>query len=206
MGLFKRIRGRSGTDRSAGKAGFADEALPHMDAVYRFSLRLCQGRESDADDLVQQTFLKAHHSWHTYQRGTECRSWLFTICRNEFLKHEGRRSRKQEIPTSQVDADVESLAATAVFSAVQAADPEKEFFDSFVDEEVMAAVDRLPEPFREAVVLSDLEGMTYPQVSEVLGVPVGTVKSRIFRGRRILQEALYEYALEMGYVQPREQE
>jgi RNA polymerase sigma-70 factor (ECF subfamily) len=176
-----------------------------MDAVYRFALRLSQGRESDADDLVQETFYRAYRSWHTYERGTECRSWLFTICRNQFLKSQGRRSYQQEVPASQMDADVESLAATAVFSAVQNADPEKDFFDSFVDEDVMAAIDRLPDPFREAVVLSDLEGMAYPQVSEVLGVPIGTVKSRIFRGRRLLQEALYEYALEMGYVQPREQ-
>ncbi len=189
----------------AGKPGFSDEALPHMDAVYRFALRLCQGRESDADDLVQETFLRAFRSWHTYQPGTECLSWLFTICRNQFLKSVNRRGWKHEIPASQVEADVESLAATAVFSAIEKADPEKEFFDSFVDEEVMVQIDRLPDPFREAVVLSDLEGMAYTRVSEVLGVPVGTVKSRIFRGRRLLQEALYEYALEMGYVQPREQ-
>jgi RNA polymerase sigma-70 factor (ECF subfamily) len=187
------------------RRGFADEALPHMNAVYRFALRLCQGRESDAEDLVQETFLRAYHSWHTYKRRTECRSWLFTICRNQFLKSVNRRSHRQEVPASQIDADVESLAATAVFSAVQSADPEKEFFDSFVDEEVMAAIDRLPDPFREAVVLSDLEGMGYPQVAEILGVPVGTVKSRVFRGRRLLQEALYEYALEMGYVVPKEQ-
>jgi RNA polymerase sigma-70 factor (ECF subfamily) len=187
------------------KPGFMEEALPHMDAVYRFGLRLSQGRESEADDLVQETFLRAYRSWHTYERGTECRSWLFTICRNQFLKGRSRQNRRPEVTNSDVDADVESLAATAVFSAVQNADPEKDFFDSFVDAEVLAAVDRLPDTFREAVVLSDLEGMPYPQVSEVLGVPVGTVKSRIFRGRRILQEALYEYALEMGYIVPKEQ-
>jgi RNA polymerase sigma-70 factor (ECF subfamily) len=175
-----------------------------MDAVYRFALRLSQGRESEADDLVQDTFLRAYRSWHTYERGTECRSWLFTICRNQFLKTVSRE-RRQEIPASRIEADVESLAATAVFSAVQNANPETDFFDSFVDADVLAAVDRLPDPFREAVVLSDLEGMAYPQVAAVLGVPVGTVKSRIFRGRRLLQEELYEYALEMGYVRPKEQ-
>jgi RNA polymerase sigma-70 factor (ECF subfamily) len=174
-----------------------------MDAVYRFALRLSQGRDSDADDLVQDTFLRAYRSWHTYQPGTECRSWLFTICRNQFLQSMGRG--RQMIPASQMDADVESLAATAVFSAVQNADPEQEFFDSFVDEDVLAAVDRLPDPFREAVVLSDLEGLAYPEVAAVLNVPVGTVKSRIFRGRRLLQEELYEYALDMGYVVPKEQ-
>ncbi len=99
-------------------------------------------------------------------------------------------------------ADVESLAATAVFSAVSFADPEKEFFDSFVYEEVLAAVDGIPDPYREALVLSDLQGMAYPEISETLEVPVETLKSRIFRGWRLLQEALYEYALEMGYVIP----
>jgi RNA polymerase sigma-70 factor (ECF subfamily) len=207
MRLFRRA-GKSSRlpgDESAGRPGFAEEALPWMDAVYRFALRLSQGRESEADDLLQETFLRAYRSWDTFERGTQCRSWLFTICRNQFLKSRDRQSHKQEIAASQIDADVESLAATAVFSAIQNADPEKEFFDSFVDEEVMAAIDRLPDPFREAVVLSDLEGMAYSEVAEILGVPVGTVKSRIFRGRRILQEALYEYALEMGYVHPKEQ-
>ncbi|MDQ3388119.1 MAG: sigma-70 family RNA polymerase sigma factor [Gemmatimonadota bacterium] len=187
------------------ETGFVDEALPHMDAVYRFALRLCQGHRSDAEDVLQEAYMRAYQSWHTYQPGTECRSWLFTICRNEFLKKVGRRKRKPEVLTSEIDADVESLAATAVFSAVSFADPEKEFFDSFVDQEVMAAVDRIPDPYREALVLSDLQGMAYPEISEILEVPIGTVKSRIFRARRLLQEALYEYALEMGYVHPKEQ-
>ncbi|MEX2583291.1 MAG: sigma-70 family RNA polymerase sigma factor [Gemmatimonadota bacterium] len=206
MGLFDRASRRLRSQpRTGEKSGFKDEAIPHMEVVYRFALRLCQGRRSEADDLLQQTFMRAYQSWHTYQRGTECRSWLFTICRNEFLKTVGKRNRTPEVLTSEVDADVESLAATAVFTAVSHVDPEKEFFDSFVDEEVIQAVDRIPDPFREALVLSDLEGMTYPQISEILRIPSGTVKSRIFRGRRMLQESLYEYALEMGYVSPEEQ-
>lgn len=199
MELLKR------SNQAAKERAFTAEAIPHMDAVYRFALRLSQGRESEADDLVQETFLRAYRSWHTYERGTECRSWLFTICRNHFLKSVGR-GRRQEVSANQLEADVESLAATAVFSAVQNANPEADFFDSFVDADVLAAVDRLPNSFREALVLSDLEGMPYPQVARVLDVPVGTVKSRIFRGRRLLQEELYEYALEMGYVRPKEQE
>lgn len=186
------------------REGFVEEALPHLDAVYRFALRLCQGRQSDADDLVQETFLRAYRSWHTYRRGSDCRSWLLTICRNQFLRGARRRSQTQEVPASQIDADVESLAATAVFSAVESADPEREFFDSFVDEEVLAAVDRLAQPFREVVMLSDLEGLSYQEIAQVLDLPVGTVKSRLFRGRRILQAALYEYALEMGYVVPKD--
>ncbi len=176
-----------------------------MDAVYRFALRLSRGREAEAEDLVQSTFLRGYRSWDTFAAGTNCRSWLFTICRNEHLRNEEKRGRRREVSANQIDADVESLAATAVFSEVESADPERSFFDSFVDEEVLRALDHLDEPFREAVILSDLEGLSYPEVGEVLGIPVGTVKSRLFRGRRILQQALYQYALEMGYVRPREQ-
>jgi RNA polymerase sigma-70 factor, ECF subfamily len=187
-------------------AVFADEALPHMESVYRYALRLARGREDQADDLVQDTFLQAFRAWHTYTPGTNCRAWLFTICRNRFLRGEERRGRRPEVTGSDIEADVEAMAATAVFSEVAAADPEQEFFGSFVDEQVMAAVDGLPDPFREIVVLSDIEGLSYPELSEVLGVPTGTVKSRLFRGRRLLQQSLYEYALEMGYVRPKERE
>lgn len=186
------------------KPGFSDEALPHMDAVYRFALRLTQGRGAEAEDLLQTTFLRAYRAWDQYTPGSNCRSWLFTICRNEFLRGEERRRRRPEVLQSQVEADVESLAATAVFSEVESADPERSFFDSFVDEEVLRAVDALPDPFREVVVLSDLQGLSYPELSQVLGIPTGTVKSRLFRGRRLLQQALYDYALEMGYVRPEE--
>jgi RNA polymerase sigma-70 factor, ECF subfamily len=187
-------------------AGFTNEALPHMESVYRYALRLTRGREDQADDLVQDTFLQAFRAWHTYTPGTNCRAWLFTICRNGFLRGEERRGRRPEVTGSDIDADVDAMAATAVFSEVAAADPEREFFASFVDEQVMRAVDELPDPFREIVVLSDIEGLSYPELAQVLGVPTGTVKSRLFRGRRMLQQSLYEYALEMGYVRPKERE
>lgn len=189
---------------AGGKPGFVEEALPYMDAVYRFALRLSRGREAEAEDLVQSTFLRAYRSWESYTPGTRVLSWLFTIARNQFLRQEERRGRRPEVNASEVEADVESLAATAVFSEVSSADPEKAFFDSFVDEEVLRTVDALPDPYREVVVLSDLEGLSYPELVEVLAVPVGTVKSRLFRGRRLLQQALYDYALEMGYVRPKD--
>lgn len=196
------ISGQSqGSKGKVQKQGFNEEALPHLEAVYRFALRLSQGREDEAQDLVQDTFLRAHRGWEGFRRGTNGRAWLFTICRNRFLRKEEQRGRRAEVLESETDADVESLAATAVFSEVRAnMDPETAFFDSFVDREVLDALDALPTPFREAVVLSDLEGLSYPEIAEVLELPTGTVKSRLFRGRRLLQQALYRYALEHGYI------
>ena len=186
------------------KPGFAEEALPHMEAVFRFGMRLARGDEDRAKDLVQETYLRAYRSWASYTRGTNCRSWLFTICRNVFLRQNERRARRPETPTSRLEVDVEALSAVAVFDEVSRADPEGRFFDSFVDEEVLRAIDSLPVEFRECVVLSDLQGLPYAEVAEVLGIPLGTVKSRLFRGRRMLQEVLYAYAVEMGYIRPRE--
>jgi RNA polymerase sigma-70 factor, ECF subfamily len=183
--------------------GFVDEALPHLEAVYRFALRLTRGMRAEAEDLVQDTFLHAYRGWAGFRPGTNCRAWLYTICRNRFLRLRERDGRRPEIGAGEIDADVESLAATTLFGVVESADPERSFFASFVDEEVMHAIDSLPLAFREVVVLSDLEGLAYPEIAHVLGVPVGTVKSRLFRGRRRLQESLYEYALEMGYARPR---
>ena len=183
------------------RTDFASEALVNLDSVYRFALRLTQGRVSEAEDLVQDTFLQAQRSWASYESHTNCRAWLFAICRNRFLRISSRDARTVELPDN--EAAVEALAATTVFNEVQNADPEQSFFSSFLDEEVVRALDGLSVPFREIVVLSDLEGFTYTEAAEVLGLPVGTVKSRLFRGRRLLQEKLYAYALEMGYIQPR---
>jgi RNA polymerase sigma-70 factor, ECF subfamily len=181
------------------KPGFEAEALPWLDAVYRFALRLTAGRESEAEDLTQETFLRAYRSWETYQSGTNARSWLFTICRNVFLRQQQLRARLPETSDADIDADLEALAAIDVFHET-AYDPEQRFFDGVVDQEVIRALDSLPPDFREAVAMSDVEGMGYNEIAEVLGVPKGTVKSRIFRGRRLLQQILRAYAQEMGYI------
>lgn len=182
---------------------FHREALPHMEAVYRFALRLA-GAASEAEDLVQETFLRAWRSWEQYTRGTNCKSWLFTICRNVFLRKEERGKRHDEILTEEAPADPGSLSKESpVFAASMDADPEGDFFRGIVDDGVLDAIDALPEEYRTAVVLSDLEGLTYQEIADLMEIPVGTVKSRLFRGRRILQQRLYEYAVEMGYIPAR---
>lgn len=183
---------------------FEEEALPHLDAVYRFALRL-SGSPSTAEDLVQDTYYRAWRSWEQYTVGTKCKSWLFTICRNVFLRKRERSQRHDEILTEQAPEDPETLSReNPVFAASKDHDPEGDFFRGLVDDEVLEAIDDLPEEYRIAVVLSDLEGMTYKEVAELMEVPVGTVKSRLFRGRRMLQEKLYEYAVSMGYIGRRE--
>lgn len=191
---------RLGLSSQFRKQGFGEEALPCLDSVYRFALRLTGGRVEEAEDLVQETYLRAYRSWDTYRQGTNCRSWLFTICRHAFLRESETRSRRPDAQAAELSPQAESYASVLYFDEVRNADPERSFFDSFVDREVMAALDRLPAEFREAIVLADVEGLPYDEIAAVLQVPKGTVKSRIFRGRRLLQQELYEYALHMGYI------
>ena len=188
------------TDSSA---DFEAEALPHLDAVYRFALRL-SGAPDQAEDLVQETFLRAYKAWGQYTRGTAAKSWLFTICRNVFLRGRERRQRHDEIVTENVGRDGPGPnPVNPVWVSVLGVDPEGDFFESIVDERIIQAIDDLPEEYRTAVVLSDLEGLPYADIAELMEVPVGTVKSRLFRGRRQLQKVLYDHAVEMGYIAAR---
>lgn len=189
------------TDAASRERAFHEEVLPHLDAVYRFALRLA-GEADVAEDLVQETFLRAWRSFDQYERGSRARSWLFTICRNVFLRQRERTQRHSEIVEAE-SPRTESVI-NPLWTETKDADPEGRFFGRIVDDEVLGAIDALPEEFRTAVVLSDLEGLNYQEIGEVLDVPVGTVKSRLFRGRRRLQKVLYDYAVEMGYVTPSE--
>ncbi len=175
------------------RQSFEREALVHLDALYRVALRLT-GNAADADDLVQETMLKAYRAWHQYEQGTNAKGWLLTILRHAFINEYRRRTRHPET------VDLDAIEPFAVFEDIQEEDPQGRFFDQIVDDEVLRAIDELPEQFREAIVLSDVEGMSYEEVARILSVPIGTVKSRLFRARRLLQGKLYEYAVGMGYI------
>ena len=177
----------------AKRESFEREALVHLDALYRVARRLT-GNPADADDLVQETILKAYRAWDQYEQGTNAKGWLLTILRNAFINEYRRRVRHPET------VDIDAIEPFAVFDQVQDDDPQGKFFDRIVDDEVLRAVDQLPESLRETVVLSDVEGMSYQDVAQILGVPVGTVKSRLFRGRQLLQKQLYHYAVTNGYI------
>jgi RNA polymerase sigma-70 factor (ECF subfamily) len=170
---------------------FDAEALPHLDALYRVALRLT-GDPSQAEDLVQDTMLKAYRAWRQYRPGTNAKGWLLTILRNTFI-NDYRRRKLEPVAT-----DLEAIEPHAIYRAVEDVDPEGAFFSKIVDEKV------LPAEFREVLVLSDMEGLRYGEIAEALKVPVGTVKSRLFRARRLLQKSLYEYAVETGIIPPRE--
>ena len=182
-----------GEESSGKRKAFEDEALVHLDTLYNVALRLT-GNASDAEDLVQDTVMKAYRAWDKYELGTNCRAWLVTIMRNTFI-NEFRRRSKQPSPVQ-----FDTVEDISVFEEVQDRDPEGSFYHSIVDDEVKRAIQELPEEFRIPVVLSDVEGLSYAEIAEILDLPVGTVKSRLFRGRRRLQQRLYEYALEMGYI------
>jgi RNA polymerase sigma-70 factor, ECF subfamily len=175
------------------RAGFEREALVHLDSLYRLALRL-SGNEADAEDLVQEAMLRAYRSWERYTPGTNAKGWLLTILRHLFINEYRRKRRHPE------SVDLDTIEPFALLDEKQEEDPQTAFFDRIVDEEVLRAVDQLPEAFREAVMLSDVEGLSYEEIAKVLEVPVGTVKSRLYRGRRLLQGKLHEYAVSMGYI------
>lgn len=181
-------------DRQARRAQFEREALVHLDALYSFALKLARSRD-DAEDLVSDTMLRAIERWEQYHLGTNIRAWLFTILYHVFV------SRKRRIDAREVQQP-EDTEGWALFEAVGEADPEGRFYDSFLDDEITRAIRALPDEYRAAVVLSDLQGLRYAEIAEALGVPEGTVKSRLFRGRRILQRKLAGYAVDMGYIKP----
>jgi RNA polymerase sigma-70 factor (ECF subfamily) len=180
----------------ARRAAFDAEALVHLDAVYRYALSLTRDR-SEAEDLTQDTFLRAFRHWDQYTPGTNARAWLFTICRNLFRRRLERQAREEPTDTD----TLENLAAAALQAAAVPADAGERFFDAPELGDVMRKeLENLPEEFREVVILSDLQDQSYADIAAVLGVPLGTVKSRLFRGRRLLQERLVAYARDAGLL------
>lgn len=173
---------------------FEREALPHLDALYGLALRLTGGDEARSEDLVQDAVLKAWRNWDSFELGTNCRAWLMTILRNTFI-NEFRRDKSRPNPV-----EFEEVAERPPGDNLFEADPEGRIFERIIDREVIEAIQGLPDDFRLPVVLSDIEGLAYQEIADLLDIPVGTVKSRLFRARKRLQEELYGYAVEAGFL------
>lgn len=186
----------AGAGRAESKAReFERECLPHLDALYRYARSLTK-EASEAEDLVQEAMLRAYRGWDSYETGTNARAWLFTILRNTNVSRYRRNRRLRRV-------DFHEVEGHSLFDEVQEEDPEGRFFDQLVSEDVIRALQRLPDKYREVVLLSDVEGLRYAELAEIFDVAVGTVKSRLFRGRQQLQKELYRYAQEMGYISRR---
>lgn len=173
---------------------FATIALPLMPSVVRVAQALT-GDESDADDLVQETFLRAYRHWHTFERGSDCRSWLGTICRNAF--YENRRRERRSTPMD--DHELDSLASARSHNTARAVGVDDVFTRIDLGPAIAGAIARLEPHYRYAVLLIDVDGRTYEEVADLLDVPIGTVRSRLYRGRRQLQESLIAYAIDAGF-------
>ncbi len=176
-------------------ADFSALALTALDDVYRFARSLTRD-EADAEDVVQETYLRAFRSWHTFQVGTDVRRWLFTIARNVFLRS---REKGQREVTLDDDGSEAVDAAQALDSwVVRGLDPILDRAD--LGPAIESALHELPVAYRDVVVLVDLQDQAYEDAAAVLGIPVGTVRSRLFRGRKLLQERLAAYAQDAGFA------
>jgi RNA polymerase sigma-70 factor (ECF subfamily) len=183
----------------ADQAEFAELAMPFMSALYSAALRMTRN-PSDAEDLVQETYLRAYRGFGGFKDGTNLKAWLYKILTNTFISSYWKKQREPQ--TVSADANEEfSLYDRLVEADVS---PEAQLLDGIPDEEVKQALESIPEQFRTAVLLADVEGFSYQEIADITGVAIGTVMSRLHRGRKALQRALWDYAKQRGLVEEEE--
>lgn len=175
---------------------FEQEALPHMDALYNFALRMTNDPD-EADDLLQETYLKAYRFFDKFEKGTNCKAWLFRIMKNSFINMYRKTSKEPD----KVDYhEVEEFYHMIRAESSDPNDLEARLFSNLLDDDVSRALEELPEEFRTVVILCDIEGFTYEEIADFVECPIGTVRSRLHRGRKMLRARLFEYARRRGYV------
>jgi RNA polymerase sigma-70 factor, ECF subfamily len=189
----------------ADQATFAEQAMPLMDGLYGAALRMTRN-PSDAEDLVQETYLKAYRAFHSFQEGTNLKAWLYRILTNTYINtYRAKKRRPDETDLEEVEDLYLYRRLGGLEGATAGRSAEDELLDHLTDSEVKDALEALPEQFRMAVLLADVEGFAYKEIAEILDIPIGTVMSRLHRGRKAMQKQLYEYGKQRNLV-PRENE
>lgn len=177
------------------QSDFESEMLPHLDAIYNFALKLT-AEPNDAEDLVQETIVKAFRFFSSYEKGTNAKAWLFRILKNSYINIYRKKSRQP----NQVDYDeVEAYYETIRSEQKDTTDLEDLMYREMMDDDITKALADLPEDFRTVVLLCDIEGFTYEEIANMLDVPIGTIRSRLHRGRNLLRDQLTEYAEKRGF-------
>ena len=175
---------------------FETEAIPHMNILYHYALRMA-GSSDDAHDLVQETYMKAFRFWDKYEKGTNIRAWLFRIMKNTYIN----RYRKETKEPGRVNYDdIQNFFTLIKGNGADANDLQEKIYNGMFEDNVARAIESLPEDFRTVVILSDVEGLSYDEIAEFLDCPIGTVRSRLHRGRKMLQLSLRDYAKDHGYI------
>ena len=182
---------------------FEDIAMEHLDSLFSMAIRLVFNKEA-AEDLVQETYLKAYRFFDTFQKGTNIKAWLFKILRNTFIN---KYRKTVNLPSEIFYEDVESVNSNLSYkqendSAELTDTLETKYNDlgNLMEDDVKHAIDSLPIEYKEAILLSDVEELSYNDIAEITNVPIGTVKSRLNRGRKLLQKSLWEYAKDRGFI------
>ena len=188
----------------ADQAKFSELAMEHMPSLYTAALRMTRN-PADAEDLVQETYLKAYRAFNSFTEGTNLKAWLYRLLTNTYIN--AYRAKKRRPEESDID-DLENFYLYRRLGGLEGAtagrSAEDEVLDHFTETEVKEAIEALPEQFRMAVLLGDVEGFSYKEIAEILDVPIGTVMSRLHRGRRARQKRLYEFGRQRGLVSARE--
>ena len=182
---------------------FEELTMPHVDSLYNMAVRMSTNKE-DAEDLVQETYLKAYRFFNTFQKGTNVKAWLFKILRNTFInKYRKAISSPSEVlyeDIELVNSYVSNNNEPDTKESIDTLKSKVESLDDILGDDIKNAIDSLPIEYREAIIYSDIEELTYKEIAEIINVPIGTVKSRINRARSLLRKNLWNYAKERGFV------